>query len=62
LGINAGTRDKPAVRDTSDLNQRIIGTWERVSQNVIIEAVDQWRKRLRACKKAKGYRFERLLN
>jgi len=39
---------KTAVRDTSDLKQRLTDTWANVSQNIIDEDVDQWRKRLRA--------------
>jgi len=49
------------VRDTSVLKQRFI-TWASASQDIIDEAVDQWKKRLRACKKAKGRHFEHLLN
>jgi len=33
---------------TSDLKQRLIDTWASISQNVINEAVGQWRKWLRA--------------
>jgi len=36
------------VRDTSDLKQRLIDTWASISQNVIDEAVAQWKKHLRA--------------
>jgi len=45
---------KTAICDSSNLKQRLIDTWTRVSQNIIERAVDQWRKRLRACKMAKG--------
>jgi len=37
----------------SDLKQHLIDTWKSISQNVIDEAVGQWRKRLRASMKAK---------
>jgi len=43
---------KTAVLDTGDLKQRLTNTWPSVSQNIVDEAVDQWRKRLRACEKA----------
>jgi len=33
---------------TSDLKQRLIDTWASISQNVIDEALVQWRKRLHA--------------
>jgi len=44
---------KTAVHDTSDLKQHIIDTWASVSQNIIDEAIEQWRKWLHACVKAK---------
>jgi len=47
---------------TSDLKQRLVNTWENISQNVIDEAVGQRRKRLRASMKAKWHHFEHLLN
>jgi len=37
---------------TSDLKQRLIVTWASISQNVIEEAVVQWKKRLCASMKA----------
>ena len=40
--------------------QRITDTWASIPQNV--DAVDQWRKWLCACVKAKGRHFEHLLN
>jgi len=48
------------VTATSDLKQRLIDTWASISQNVIDEAVDQCRKRLRASMKAKWHHFEHL--
>jgi len=53
---------KRAARDTSDVKQHLIGTWASVSQNIVDEAVDQWKKHLHACEKAKGRHFEHLLN
>ena len=46
-----------AVRDTSRCDQRLeaqrlIDAWASILQNVIDEAVGQWRKRLRASMKA----------
>ena len=38
---------------TSNLKQRLTDTWASISQNVIDEAVGQWRKRLCASMKAK---------
>ena len=51
LGSDAETRKNTGVRDTSDLKQRLSDTWTSVSQNIIHEVGDQWRKRLRACEK-----------
>jgi len=50
-----------AVPDVSQLKQRLIDTWSSLSQDVIDDAIDQWRVRLRACVKAKGRHFEYLL-
>jgi len=43
------------VRDTNDLKQRFIDTWASIglSQHIIDEAVDQWRKLLRASMRQK---------
>jgi len=52
---------KTAVPDVSQLKQRLIDTWSSLSQDVIDDAIDQWRARLQACVKAKGRHFEYLL-
>jgi len=52
---------KTAAPDVSQLKQRLIDTWSSLSQDVIDDAIDQWRVRLRACVKAKGRHFEYLL-
>jgi transposase len=49
------------IRDITDLRQRLIESWSGISQNVIDEAIGQWRNRLKACVKAKGGHFEYLL-
>ena len=48
------------VRDVIDLKQHLADTWNGLSQS-IIDAVDEWRKRLRACVVEKGRHFEYLL-
>jgi len=48
---------KIAIRDASHLKQRLIDAWASVSQNIIDEAGDPWRKRYRACEKMKGHHF-----
>jgi len=50
-----------AVPDVSQLKQHLVDTWSSLSQDVIDDAIDQWRVRLRACVKAKGRHFEYLL-
>jgi len=35
--------------------------WADLEQTILDEAIDQWRKRLKACVKAKGQHFEHLL-
>ena len=52
---------KTAVRDTADLKQRLIETWSSIPQTVIDEAIDEWKRRLRACVKAKGRHLEHSL-
>jgi len=48
--VQTPVRDTSAV--TSDLKQRLIDTWASISQNVIDEAVGQWKKQLHASTKA----------
>jgi len=42
--VQTPVRDTAAV--ASNLKQHLIDTWASISQNVITEAVGQWRKRL----------------
>ena len=49
------------VRDVTDLKQRLVEVWSRLPENVVNEAVDQWRRRLRACVQAEGHHFEHVL-
>jgi len=49
------------LTDVNQLKQRLIDTWSSLSQDVVDDAIDQWRVRLRACVKAKGRHFEYLL-
>ena len=34
------------VRDVAYLRQRLIDTWNDLSQNIVDDAVDEWHKRL----------------
>ena len=49
------------VHDVTDLKERLVEVWGRLPQNIVNEAIDEWRKRLRACVRAKGRHFEHIL-
>ena len=49
------------IRDVAELRKRLMDTWARFQQDVVDEAVEQWRKRLRACVRARGGHFEHIL-
>jgi len=52
---------KKHVNDVDELCQRLSSVWHSIGQNVIDEAIDQWRARLTACVQAKGGHFEHLM-
>jgi len=37
------------MRDTDKLGKRLVATWTEFQHSVVDGAVDQWRKRLKAC-------------
>ena len=49
------------VQDVNDLKRRLINVWADMQQSVIDDAIDQWRKRLLACVRARGGHFEHAL-
>ena len=49
------------VRNVNELKERLITVWNELGQSVIDDAVDEWRKRLRACVRARGGHFKNLL-
>jgi len=49
------------VNDFNELCQRLLSVWHSTGQNVIDEAIDQWRVRLTACVRVKGGDFEHLM-
>jgi 6-pyruvoyl-tetrahydropterin synthase len=46
------------VTDVQQLKQRIQEEWEKLDHSIIVKAIQQWRKRLFACVRAKGGQFE----
>ena len=49
------------VNDVNELCQCLLSVWHSIKQNVIDEAIDQWRARLIACVQAKEGHFEHLM-
>ena len=49
------------VQDLNDLKRRLINVWAEMQQSVIDDTIDQWRKRLYACVRARGGHFEHAL-
>ena len=52
---------KKPTRDLDELKQRLVKVWADFKQTIVDRAIDQWRKRLQACVKAKGQHLEQLL-
>jgi len=48
------------AKDVNELRERLVEVWAGL-QNVIDDAIDQWRRRLCACGRARGGHFEYLL-
>ena len=49
------------IHTIDELKQRLIEVWCGLEQSTVDMAVDQWRKRLKACVRAKGGHFEHSL-
>jgi len=49
------------VHDTDELKQRLQQVWRDVDQSIIDNAIDEWRKRPRACVQAIGEHLEHML-
>jgi hypothetical protein len=49
------------IRDVDHLKQRIVEEWNRFDQGIVDNAINEWRKRLRACIRANGGHFEHQL-
>ena len=48
------------ICDIIQLKERLIDVWRGLQQSVVDEAIDEWRKRLRACVRVKGGHFKHL--
>jgi len=49
------------MNSVDELKLRLIDVWNSLQQNVIDTAINEWRKRLRACVHADGQHFQHLL-
>jgi len=49
------------IHTIDELKQRLIEVWCGLAQSTVDMAIDQWRKRLRACVRATGGHFEHSL-
>jgi hypothetical protein len=49
------------INTVDELKQRLVDVWQRLQQSDIDNAIDEWRKRLRACIRANGGHFEHML-
>jgi len=52
---------KKRIKDIDELRAHILTVWDKMDQRIIDKAVRQWRTRLRACLKAKGWHFKHTL-
>jgi len=48
------------VKDVNELREQLFEVWAVLQQNAIDDAIDQWRRRLRACIRASAGHFEYL--
>jgi len=49
------------VKNVIKMRERLVKVWAGLQQNVIDDAIDQWRRRLQACVRAREGHFEYLL-
>jgi len=46
------------IQNTDELWQRLVAVWKDLEQHIVDTAIDQWRRHLTACIRAKGGHFE----
>jgi len=49
------------VHNIDELKQRLLQAWRSIDHNIVDNAIDDWRRRLRACMRANGGHFEQML-
>jgi len=49
------------IQNTDELRQRLVSVWKDLEQHIVDTAIDQWRRRLTACIRARGGHFEHSL-
>ena len=49
------------VHNIDELKQRLLQAWHSIDHNIVDNATDEWRGRLRACVRANGGHFEQML-
>ena len=52
---------KQKIRDIDELRQRIVESWDHLSQSIIDSAISQWRTRLQACVRENGGHFQQIM-
>jgi len=50
----SGAASLQKAQDVNDLSRHLIDVWVRVEQSAIDDDIDQWRRRLHACIRARG--------
>jgi len=49
------------IQNTDEVWQRLLTVWKELAQQIIDNAVNQWRNRLAACMQEEGGYFEHIL-
>ena len=49
------------IHSVDQLKQRLVDVWRGMEQNIIDSAIDEWRKCLNVCVRARGGHIEHML-